>query len=151
MTVKVTIKSKMKQKTDKALDLYDMRTAGYLNKVANMFRNHIMIGMQRTPKGGRFYKVSKTGKPHQASLKDNPPAVNTGRLVNSFFIELATKNRHFSAVQTRVNYANILEQSFARGGLQRPFMGKESQAFKDTQKFANKKFKDISLGNIKIT
>ena len=46
---------------------------------------------------------------------------------------------------------NILEQSFARGGLQRPFMGEESQAFKDTKQFANKKFKDISLGNIKIT
>jgi len=30
-------------------------------------------------------------------------------------------------------------------------MGEESQAFKDTKQFANKKFKDISLGNIKIT
>ena len=147
MTVKVTIKSKMKQKTDKALDLYDMKTAGYLNNVANMFRNHIMIGMQRTAKGGRVYGKRK----HMASLKDNPPAVDTGRLLNSFFIEPATKNRHFSAVQTRVSYANILEQSFASGGLQRPFMGKKSQAFKDTKKFAERKFKDISLGNVKIT
>lgn len=147
MTVKVKVESKIKQKTDKALDLYDMKTAGYLNKVANMFKNHIMLGMQQTAKGGRVYGKRK----HEASLKDNPPAIDTGTLVNSFFVEIATKKRHFSAVQTRVNYANILEQSFARGGLQRPFMGKESQAFKDTQKFANKKFKDISLGNIKIT
>ena len=149
MTVKVTIKSKMKQKTDKAVDLYDIKTAGYLNNVANMFRNHIMKGIKKTPRDGLSYK--RRGKTHIASSKDNPPATDTGRLVNSFFIEPATKNRHFSAVQTRVSYANILEQSFARGGLQRPFMGKESQAFKDTQKFANKKFKDISLGNIKIT
>ena len=49
MTVKVKVESKIKQKTDKALDLYDMKTAGYLNKVANMFRNHIMLGMQQTP------------------------------------------------------------------------------------------------------
>ena len=54
-------------------------------------------------------------------------------------------------MQTRVSYANILEQSFARGGLQRPFMGKESQAFKDTKQYANRKYKDISLGNVKIT
>ena len=147
MTVKVKVESKIKQKTDKALDLYDMKTAGYLNKVANMFKNHIMLGMQQTAKGGRVYGKRK----HMASLKDNPPAIDTGRLVNSFFVELATKHRHFSAVQTRVSYANILEQSFARGGLQRPFMGKESQAFKDTKQFAEKKFKDISLGNVKIT
>ena len=149
MTVKVTIKSKMKKKTDKALDLYDMKTAGYLSNVANMFRNHIMIGIQSTPRDGLSYK--RGGKTHIASSKDNPPATDTGRLVNSFFIEPATKNRHFSAVQTRVSYANILEQSFARGGLQRPFMGKESQAFKDTKQFAERKFKDISLGNVKIT
>jgi hypothetical protein len=149
MTVKVTIKSKMKQKTDKALDLYDMKTAGYLNNVANMFRNHIMKGMQKTPRDGLSYK--RGSKTHIASSKDNPPAIDTGRLVNSFFIEPATKNRHFSAVQTRVNYANILEQSFARGGLQRPFMGKESKAFKDTKQYAENKFTDISLGNVKIT
>ena len=149
MTVKVTIKSKMKQKTDKALDLYDMKTAGYLNNVANMFRNHITKGIQKTPRLGEPYTVG--GKTVRRSIKDNPPATDTGRLVNSFFIEPATKNRHFSAVQTRVSYANILEQSFARGGLQRPFMGKESQAFKDTKQFAENKFKDISLGNVKIT
>ena len=149
MTVKVTIKSKMKQKTDKAGDVYDIKTAGYLNNVANMFRNHIMKGMQQTPRDGKSYM--RGGKVHRASTKDNPPAIDTGRLVNSFFIEPATKNRPFSAVQTRVSYANILEQSFARGGLQRPFMGKESQAFKDTKQYANRKYKDISLGNVKIT
>ena len=149
MTVKVTIQSKMKQKTDKALDLYDVKTAGYLNNVANMFRNHIMQGIQQTPRDGKTY--IRGGKTHIASSKDNPPAIDTGRLVNSFFVELATKSRNFSSVQTRVSYANILEQSFARGGLQRPFMGKESQAFKDTKQYANRKYKDISLGNIKIT
>jgi len=148
MTVKVKIQSKMKQKTDKALDLYDVKTAGYLNNVANMFRNHITKNMQSST-GGIIYV--KKGIKHQASLKDNPPAVDTGRLVNSFFIEPATPNKPFSAVQTRVSYANILEQSFARGGLQRPFMGKESQAFKDTKQYANRKYKDISLGNVKIT
>jgi hypothetical protein len=108
-----------------------------------------MKGMQKTPRDGLSYK--RGGKTHIASSKDNPPAIDTGRLVNSFFIEPATKNRHFSAVQTRVNYANILEQSFARGGLQRPFMGKESKAFKDTKQYAENKFTDISLGNVKIT
>ena len=149
MTVKVKIESKLNQKINKALDLYDQKTVGYLNKVANTYRNYILIGMQQTPRDGKSYK--RGAKVHIASSKDNPPAIDTGRLVNSFFIEPATRNRHFSAVQTRVSYANILEQSFARGGLQRPFMGKESQAFKQAEQYANAKYKDISIGKTKIT
>jgi hypothetical protein len=148
MTVKVKIKSKMKENTDKAVDLYDQKTAGYLNKVANMYRNYIVIGMQTTAKDGKTYKRGK--KVHIASSKDNPPAIDTGRLVNSFFIQPATRLRHFSAVLTRVKYANILEQSFAKGGLQRYFMGKESRAFKEAEQYANAKYKDISIGKTKI-
>jgi|TARA_R100000479_G_C6371370_1_gene197206 hypothetical protein len=149
MTVKVKIKSKLNQKISKAIDLYESNTSGYLNKVANMYRNYIMRGMHKTPKDGNTY--IRGGEVHIASSKDNPPAIDTGTLVNSFFVQPATSNRLFSAVLTRVSYANILEQSFARGGLQRPFMGKESQAFKDAQNYANLKYKDIEIGNRKIT
>ena len=146
MTVKVEIKSKLNQKISKAVDLYDMKTAGYLNKVANMYRNYILISMQETPKGGRVYGKRK----HIASLKDNAPAIDTGRLANSFYVVPATKSRNYSTVETKVKYANILEQSFARGGLQRPFMGKESRAFKQAEQYANAKYKDISIGKTKI-
>ena len=131
------------------MDLYDENTQRHLNRVANHFKNQIMKSMQRTPKDGRTYK--RGAKTHTASSKDNPPAIDTGRLVNSFFIEPATRARHFSAVQTRVSYANILEQSFARGGLQRPFMGKESDAFKNTKQYANRIAKDIKINKVKIS
>jgi len=149
MSVKVTIESKLNQKISKAVDLYDENTTRHLNRVANHFKNQIMKSMQRTPKDGRTYK--RGAKTHTASSKDNPPAIDTGRLVNSFFIEPATRARHFSAVQTRVSYANILEQSFARGGLQRPFMGKESDAFKNTKQYANTIAKDIKINKVKIS
>jgi len=149
MSVKVTIESKLNQKISKAVDLYDENTQRHLNRVANHFKNQIMKSMQRTPKDGRTYK--RGAKTHTASSKDNPPAIDTGRLVNSFFIEPATRARHFSAVQTRVSYANILEQSFARGGLQRPFMGKESDAFKNTKQYANRIAKDIKINKVKIS
>jgi len=149
MSVKVTIESKLNQKISKAVDLYDENTQRHLNRVANHFKNQIMKSMQRTPKDGRTYK--RGAKTHTASSKDNPPAIDTGRLVNSFFIEPATRARHFSAVQTRVSYANILEQSFARGGLQRPFMGKESDAFKNTKQYANTIAKDIKINKVKIS
>ena len=149
MTVKVKIESKMKQKVDKAVDMYEENTQRHLNRVANHFKNQILRGMQSTPRDGKTYQ--RGGKVHTASTKDNPPAIDTGRLVNSFFIEPATKARHFSSVQTRVSYANILEQSFARGGLQRPFMGKESDAFKNTKQYANRMAKDIKINKVKIT
>ena len=149
MTVKVKIQSNMRRNVDKAVDMYDENTTRHLNRVANHFKNQIMKGMQRTPKDGITYK--RGGKTHTASSKDNPPAIDTGRLVNSFSVVPSSRARPFSAVQTRVSYANILEQSFARGGLQRPFMGKESDAFKNTEKYANRIAKDIKLNKVKIT
>jgi len=148
MTVKVEIKSKIKQKTDKAVDLYDQKTAIYLNKVANMYRNYIVIGMQQTAKGGRIYGKRK----HEASLPDNPPAIDTGRLVSSISLHRAMPYmaKKEATVFTDVKYANILEQSFAKGGLQRYFMGKESRAFKQAEQYANAKYKDISIGKTKI-
>lgn len=149
MSVKVTIESKMNQKISKAVDLYDENTTRHLNRVANHLRNQILKGMQGTPRDGRTYK--RGNKTHTASSKDNPPAIDTGRLVNSFFIRPATRLKNTSSVETRVSYASILEQSFARGGLQRPFMGKESDAFKNTKQYANDIAKDIKINKVKIS
>ena len=147
MTVKVKVESKMKQNTDKAMDMYDENTTRHLNRIANHFRNQIMKAMQSST-GGRTYVVTKSGKTHTASIKGNPPAVNTARLQNSFFIEPATKARHFSAIQTRVKYAGFLEDE---QGLDRPFMSERSIPFKNTKQYANRMSKDIKLNKVKIT
>jgi hypothetical protein len=149
MTVKVTVESNMNRNVNKAVDMYDENTTRHLNRVANHLKNQILKGMQGTPRDGRTYK--RGGKTHTASSKDNPPAIDTGRLVNSFFVRPATRLKNMSAVETRVSYASLLEQSFARGGLQRPFMGKESDAFKNSKQYANTIAKDIKLNKVKIT
>ena len=147
MSVKVTIESKMNQKISKAVDLYDENTTRHLNRIANHFKNQIMKAMQSST-GGRVYVVTKAGKTHTASIKGNPPAVNTATLQNSFFIEPATRARHFSAVQTRVKYAGHLEDE---QGLDRPFMSERSIPFKNTKQYANRIAKDIKLNKVKIT
>ncbi len=150
MSVKVTIESKMNQKVSKAVDLYDENTTRHLNRVANHLRNQILKGMQGTPRDGRTYK--RGNKTHTASSKDNPPAIDTGRLVKSYTdLVLVCAFKNTSSVETRVSYASILEQSFARGGLQRPFMGKESDAFKNTKQYANTIAKDIKINKVKIS
>ena len=147
MTVKVTVESRIGRNVSKAIDMYEENTARHLNRVANEFRNQITKAMQSS-KGGRTYVVTKSGKTHTASVKGNPPAINTGRLVNSFFVKPATRTRNFSSIETKVKYAGYLEDE---QGLDRPFMSERSVPFKNTKQYANKMSKDIKLNRAKIT
>ena len=104
MTVKVKVKSKMKQKTDKAMDMYEEKASIHLNNVANMFKNYASKAM-RASTGGRTYVVTKDGETHTASIKGNPPAKNTGNLINSLYVEQATPKRLVAQLITEQKYA----------------------------------------------
>jgi len=54
---------------------------------ANEIRNTIILSMRNTPKTGRHYKVSKTGKPHIASSPGNAPAIRSGDLIRSIIFD----------------------------------------------------------------
>jgi hypothetical protein len=136
----------MQLKANKALDLYDINSSRHLNRVANHFRNQIAKAMHKST-GGRVYKVTKSGKTHRASIKGNPPAVNTGTLVNSFFVKPATPNKLSAQLETKIPYAGHLEDET---GLDRPFMSERSVPFKNTKQYAEKIAKDISLNVSKI-
>ena len=144
--IKVDVTTQMQLKANKALSLYDVNSARHLNRVANHFRNQIMKAMQKST-GGKIYVVTKSGETHQASVKGNPPAVNTGNLVNSFFVKPASPTNHMASLETNVSYAGRLEDE---SGLDRPFMSQRSLPFKNTKQFANKIAKDISLNVRKI-
>ena len=146
MGFKIDVVSEMQLKSNKALSLYDVNTSRHLNRVANMFRNHITKAMKKSG-GGRSYKVSKTGQPHTASVRGNPPAIDTGNLSNSFFVMPSSPARLQSSLKTNVHYAKYLED---RTGLNRPFMSKRSKPFQSTVKYANDIAKQISLKVRKI-
>tara|TARA_R100000773_G_scaffold44669_1_gene47212 strand:+ start:1544 stop:1987 length:444 start_codon:yes stop_codon:yes gene_type:complete len=147
MAIKVQVKSKIAKKTDKAVDMYRQKSSIYLNNVANQFKN-ITSKAMRASTGGRVYVVTKSGKTHTASIKGNPPAKNTGNLIRSLYVERATPQKLVAQLITEQKYAKFLED---KTGLDRPFMSKRSAPYKDTVKFAEKKFKDISIGDLKIT
>tara|TARA_R100000353_G_scaffold145628_1_gene104484 strand:- start:22 stop:459 length:438 start_codon:yes stop_codon:yes gene_type:complete len=144
--IKVDVTTQMQLKTNKAFDLYNINSARHLNRVANHFRNQITKAMQKST-GGNVYIVTKSGKTHQASIRGNPPAVNTGRLVNSFFVKPASPTRLSSSLETNVSYAKFLEDEM---NLDRPFMSERSIPFKNTKNYANRIAKDISLNVSKI-
>ena len=128
--IKVTFKHNMPKKTQEADTKFMLNSAIWLNKVANSFRNRILLGMQQTPKGetSERYNPRRTV---QSSIVGNPPAIDTGRLASSITIKRAFPSVTPKAeVFTTVKYAVPLEQS-----LMRYFMSKESKAWQNTQKY----------------
>lgn len=71
------------------------------------------------PKTGRIYKVSKTGKLHQASAPGEAPAIDTANLVNS--IQHEQVGRRDARTFTNTEYGPPLEFGTAKMAA-RPFM-----------------------------
>ena len=144
--IKITVTSSMDRQISEAIKLYDQNTQRHLDRVANHLRNHIMKNMVKTAKNTTPNKFVN-GEPHYPSLAGNPPAIDTGRLVNSIHIMRAMPFRngdtHSASVSTNVWYARKLEEGVGVGA--RPFMGVESQAFQDTEDYANRIARDISI------
>lgn len=88
-----------------------LSTAAYAESVAK----ESMMG----PKSGRIYKVSRTGKLHQASAPGEAPAIDTGNLVNSIKHERAGEEG--ARTYTHTEYAAHLEFGTAKMA-PRPFM-----------------------------
>jgi len=147
--MRITIKSNMDKKVAKAEKLYDAHTIRHLNRIATHFRNQISKSMVSTPKQSKAVRSSASTKgqppiPHFPSKEGFPPAIDTGTLRKSISIRPATvmggRSKNSSFVFTRIKYAKFLE-----GSLNRPFMSKNSIAFKNTEQYANKIAKDISI------
>ena len=144
--IKITVTSSMDRQISEAIKLYDQNTQRHLDRVANHLRNHIMKNMVKTAKNPIPSKFVN-GEPHYPSLAGNPPAIDTGRLVNSIHVMRAmpfkSGDTHSASVSTNVWYARKLEEGVGVGA--RPFMGEESQAFQNTEKYAEGIASDISI------
>lgn len=91
-----------------------------LDDSAGMIEGEIKMSM-RDGKHGRSYKVSKSGKPHTASAPGEPPAIDTGALVNSITTE--SPSEYVREVGTAMEYAQHLEFGTPGGKIApRPFI-----------------------------
>jgi hypothetical protein len=71
------------------------------------------------PKHGRFYRSSKTGKPHRASAPGEAPAVDIGNLKGSISVEMEKPT--LAIVAVGANYGVTLEYG-SRKIAPRPYM-----------------------------
>jgi hypothetical protein len=93
-----------------------------LDEGADMIADEAKLSMAEA-KRGRSYKVSKTGKPHQASAPGEAPAIDTGALVNSIVVAGAMGDKYKRYVLTNQEYAQHLEFGTPGGKIApRPFM-----------------------------
>jgi hypothetical protein len=98
------------------------------------------MNMRNTPKTGNVYPRG-TSEPHIASSAGNPPAIDTGRLVNSIQTKPSSPSiKPVGKVFTNVEYSQMLELY-----MDRAFMGKESKAYKQAKAFSRKMAKDIKV------
>ena len=145
--IKVTVTSSIHRQTTEAMKLYDSNTQRHLDRVANELRNQVLRGMKTTKKQSVGYSRGKGKKLHYPSVVGSPPAIDTGRLINSIHIVKAmpfqTGDEHSASVFTNVWYAINLEQGNMVG--KRPFMGEESQAYKNAKQYARDIASDISI------
>lgn len=73
----------------------------------------------REPKTGRVYKVTRTGRPHQASAPGQAPAVLTGFLTNSILTDFPKPTE--ATITIGAEYAAYLEKGTGRMAA-RPFV-----------------------------
>ena len=109
--IKKNVLSNIAQDLKTATANTTLSTAAYAERVAK----ESMMG----PKSGRMYKVSRTGKQHQASAPGQAPAIDTGNLVNS--IRHQRVGQENARTYTNTEYAAHLEFGTAKMA-PRPFM-----------------------------
>lgn len=83
------------------------RAQKIVEKVAYDARDLSLQSMSE-PKSGRMYRVSATGKLHQASAPGEPPAIDTGTLANSHWVEVPV-SEPTAYIHVSTEYAEVLE------------------------------------------
>lgn len=146
MPMKITVTSSIDKQVKAGVELYDRNTQRHLDRIANHLRNQVLKGMKQTRKQSEPSKFVDD-KPHYPSVAGYPPAIDTGRLINSIHVMRAmpfsNQDGHSASVQSNVSYAYALEEGIFFEA--RPFMASESQAYKNTKQYANKIASDISI------
>lgn len=144
MSFRVKVKGQMPKKINKTISLYSNNAIRHVNRVANNFKSEIQLSMRNTRIGKVETRYNPT-RDAEVSAPGNPPAIDTGILVNSIFVNEASRGKMYAEVFTNTDYAPYLELD-----LDRSFMGEGSPAFKKAVSFSNKVIGSLKLERGKV-
>ena len=137
MGIKVNITSDIRKRVDYVSKIYKSKQNRWVDNTGSYFRNQIALGMTTSPATGKVYREG-TAKAHIASSVGNPPRVDTGVLRTS--IQYKRTRQGEGIVSTKVEYSERLEKN-----LKRYFMGKRSNAYRNTKIYGKMVAKQLGL------
>ena len=137
MGIKVEIKSDIRKRVNAVSKMYNARQNRWVDATGSYFRNQIALEMTISPATGRT-TIKDNGVKHIASSIGNPPRVDTGVLRTS--IQYKRTGQGIGKVSTNIDYSERLEKN-----LRRPFMGKQSKAYRNTKIFGKMFAKNLGI------
>ena len=105
---------------DSAIKDYTADMRRLVGRAANLVRNTAVTSINQGSKSGVIYEKYNPRRTHKASAAGEPPATDTGFLVNNIFTNIDADGLGAS-VESRANYSSFLEFGTSKMAA-RPFM-----------------------------
>ena len=99
---------------------YEPQVRQLIGRAGNLVRNTAVSSINQGAKSGVLYEKYNPRRTHKASAAGEPPATDTGFLVNNIFLNVDTDGLGAS-VESRADYSSFLEFGTSKMAA-RPFM-----------------------------
>ena len=117
---RVTTRVTSKPRYNSVISQYTADAKALVGRAGNLVRNTAVQSIQQGAKSGVIYEKYNPRRTHRASSAGQPPATDTGFLVNNIFLKFDTDKLGVS-VESRANYSAFLEFGTSKMSA-RPFL-----------------------------
>jgi len=117
---RVTTKITRKPRTASVIKGYEGNLRASAGRAGNLVRNTAVNSINQGAKSGVTYELYNPRRTHTASSAGQPPATDTGFLVNNIFLDIDTDGLGAN-VESRADYSSFLEFGTSKMAA-RPFM-----------------------------
>jgi len=117
---RVTTKIIRKPRTASVIKDYEGNVKALVGRAGNLVRNTAVQSINQGAKSGVTYEKYNPRRTHTASAAGEPPATDTGFLVNNIFLDVDNDGLGAS-VESRADYSQALEFGTSKMSA-RPFM-----------------------------
>ena len=117
---RVTTKVTRKPRTASVIKGYEGNLRALVGRAGNLVRNTAVKSINQGAKSGVTYELYNPRRTHTASSAGQPPATDTGFLVNNIVLDIDTDGLGAN-VESRADYSSFLEFGTSKMAA-RPFM-----------------------------
>lgn len=138
MSVKVRVDNRTKRAKKMIEDKYEKGLKEVVFRAANYVQNEAKMSIQGGTKTGRIYQKYNPRRTHQASAAGEPPATDTGYLVNNIALDV-DGDMLGASIESKAEYSAFLEFGTSKMAA-RPFL---HPAVAITRPLVNRLLRDV--------